>query len=49
MSPSNLRSLWAIYRKDLAVWWRNRSTLAASLFPVVGFLVFRSSGMRYLR
>ena len=44
MSPSILRVIWAIYRKDLAVWWRNRVTLAASIMPVVGFLVVQAVG-----
>lgn len=45
MSSSFARSLWAIYRKDLAVWWRNRATLGASIFPVIGFLVIQSVGV----
>ena len=45
MSPSLLRSLWALYRKDLAVWWGNRATIGASILPVVGFLVIQSIGV----
>jgi len=45
MLTSLLRSLWAIYRKDLAVAWRNRATLAASFFPVVGFLLVQAVGV----
>jgi hypothetical protein len=45
MSPSLLRSLWALYRKDLAVWWGNRATIGASILPVVGFLIIQSIGV----
>ena len=44
MSPSVIRVVWAIFRKDLAVWWRNRVTLVASIMPVVGFLVVQGVG-----
>ena len=45
MSPSLLRSLWALYRKDLAVWWGNRATIGASILPVVGFILIQSIGV----
>ncbi len=44
MSPSTVRVIWAIYRKDLAVWWRNRVSLAASIVPVFAFLIIQAVG-----
>jgi len=44
MHPSTVRVIWAIYRKDLAVWWQNRVSLVASIMPVVGFLVVQAVG-----
>ena len=44
MTTSIFRVIWAIYRKDLAVWWRNRVSLAASILPVLGFLVVQAVG-----
>ncbi len=44
MNPTFFRVIWAIYRKDLAVWWRNRVSLAVSILPVLGFLVVQAVG-----
>ncbi len=41
---STLRAIWAIYRKDLAVWWHNRVSLVASIMPVIGFLAIQAVG-----
>ena len=45
MFTSLFRSLWALYRKDLVVWWGNRATIGASILPVVGFLIIQSIGV----
>jgi ABC-type multidrug transport system permease subunit len=39
-----IRPLWAIYRKDLAVWWRNRLTLVVSVLPVLGLFAIEAIG-----
>ncbi len=41
---SLVRTLWAIYRKDLAVWWRNRLTLVVSVLPVAGLFLVEALG-----
>src|SRR5579872_2276020 len=42
MNSSFVRAVWAIFRKDLAVWTRNRTNLAVTLLPVLGFLLVQS-------
>lgn len=44
MFASTLRVIWAIYRKDLAVWWRNRVSLAASIVPVLALFMIQAIG-----
>src|SRR5579884_3249020 len=34
-----LRSVWAIFKKDIALWLLNRSNIAATLVPPIGFLL----------
>jgi ABC-2 type transport system permease protein len=41
---SFFRALVAIYRKDLAVWWRNRLTLVVSILPVAGLFLLEAVG-----
>ena len=42
MTSSFARAVWAIYRKDVAVWWRNRTNLVGTIAPVLGFLLVQS-------
>jgi ABC-type multidrug transport system permease subunit len=44
MSPSFLRPVWAIFRKDLIVWLRNRRNLVATLLPPIAFLLVQILG-----
>lgn len=44
MTVPFFRVLWAIYRKDLAVWWRNRLTLVVSILPVTGLFLIEAFG-----
>ena len=32
-------AVWTIFRKDLAVWWRNRRNVAASVIPILSLLL----------
>src|SRR5690242_5541582 len=41
---SLLDAVWTIYRKDMAVWWRNRLTLLSSVLPVAGLFVVQAIG-----
>ncbi|MBV9357373.1 MAG: hypothetical protein JO023_17820, partial [Chloroflexi bacterium] len=36
---SALRAAWAICRKDVAIWARRPSTIAATILPALGFVV----------
>jgi ABC-2 type transport system permease protein len=42
MTPTFSRVIWAIFRKDLVIWWRNRTNLAATIVPILGFLLVQS-------
>src|SRR5579872_2942727 len=42
MTPSFSRVVWALVRKDFAVWWTNRTNLFATLLPALGFLLIQS-------
>ncbi|MBV9689283.1 MAG: ABC transporter permease [Ktedonobacteraceae bacterium] len=44
MIPTFLHTTWAIFKKDLAVWWRNRLTVVVSIIPVLGLLVIQALG-----
>ena len=44
MIPTFLRSVWAIYRKDLAVWWQNRLTVMASFAPILTLVLLQALG-----
>jgi len=35
----NWRSIWALVRKDLTIWSRQPTTIAATLLPAIGFLL----------
>src|SRR5215472_12323488 len=41
---SFIHSVWTIYRKDMAVWSRNRLTLLASILPVAGLFLIQAIG-----
>jgi ABC-2 type transport system permease protein len=41
---SFLRTVWAIFRKDLAVWLRNRRNIAATILPPLVFLLVQALG-----
>ena len=40
----NLRAIWAIFRKDLAVWLRNGRNVAATIVPPLAFLLVQAVG-----
>jgi len=44
MSGSTLRAIWAIFRKDLAVWLRNGRNIAATIIPPLAFLLVQALG-----
>lgn len=44
MIPTFLRTVWAIFRKDLSVWWHNRLNIAVSVIPVISFLLIQALG-----
>jgi ABC-type multidrug transport system permease subunit len=44
MTPALIRTIWAIYKKDIRVWWRNRVALVASVLPVVGLFLIQAIG-----
>jgi ABC-type multidrug transport system permease subunit len=44
MSASFFRTIWAIFRKDIAVWWSNRRNVTATLIPPLVFLLVQAVG-----
>src|SRR5690348_14021834 len=44
MSASFFRTIWAIFRKDIAVWWNNRRNVTATLIPPLVFLLVQAVG-----
>ncbi|MBV9709360.1 MAG: ABC transporter permease [Ktedonobacteraceae bacterium] len=44
MTSSFLRTVWAIFRKDLVVWLRNRRNIAATIVPPLVFLLVQALG-----
>lgn len=38
------RTIWAIFRKDIAVWWRNRRNVTATIIPPLVFLLIQALG-----
>ena len=44
MHPTFFRSVWAIFRKDIAVWLRNGRNIAATIVPPLAFLLVQAVG-----
>lgn len=44
MHPTFFRSVWAIFRKDIAVWLRNGRNIAATVVPPIAFLFVQAIG-----
>ena len=44
MIQTFVRSLWAIFRKDLAVWSHNRLSIVASIVPILSILLIGALG-----
>src|SRR5262245_45357112 len=44
MAPKLFRTIWAILRKDLAIWLRNGPNIAATIVPPLSFLVIQALG-----
>ena len=44
MIPTCLHTAWAIFKKDLAVWWHNRRNVVASVVPVLSLLLIAALG-----
>lgn len=44
MHPTFFRSVWAIFRKDIAVWLRNGRNIAATILPPIAFLLVQAIG-----
>lgn len=44
MHPTFFRSVWAIFRKDIAVWLRNGRNIAATIVPPLAFLFVQAIG-----
>src|SRR5438270_7586705 len=44
MAPTFFRTIWAIFRKDIAVWWNNRRNVTATFIPPLLFLLIQALG-----
>jgi ABC-2 type transport system permease protein len=44
MISTFIRSVWAIYRKDLAVWWQNRVTMVSGFIPILSLVLLQALG-----
>jgi ABC-type multidrug transport system permease subunit len=44
MNSNFLRAIWAIFKKDIAVWLQNRRNAAATIIPPLGFLLVQALG-----
>jgi ABC-2 type transport system permease protein len=44
MSSNPMRTIWAIFKKDLSIWLLNRRNLAATIFPPLVFLLVQALG-----
>jgi hypothetical protein len=44
MSSNLLRTIWAIFRKDLAVWLHNGRNIASTIVPPLTFLLVQALG-----
>jgi ABC-2 type transport system permease protein len=44
MNATFRHTVWAIFKKDLAVWWRNRRNVVASVIPILSLLLLGALG-----
>ena len=44
MISTFIRSVWAIYRKDLAVWWQNRLNVVVGFIPILSLVLLEALG-----
>jgi len=44
MTPNLFRTIWAIFRKDLTIWLRNRRNIFSTIVPPLSFLLVQALG-----